>query len=653
MDAALAMMGYGEQQIEDALAANPAAELNQVVEWLEQQPKQGESSVLPPGPSSFPFAETGLSGVQSTSAFLQEFIGEKSVPGVNLGVLMDEYGAESGPDVVVEDGSESDGIDLGDVIDLADVGDVEYEGIKLPKRRSIHDRREELKRMFGYDCEQDSCLYFEKSTLQGMALEGQIGSTSHRAMAWAVYLGALDEGHSNQWRTQIGAWRADYEAMLQRHTANPHEVEGLDVNVHNPLAAHEDSPWYQYFRNSELRKEIELDVRRVYPEHSFFKDRAIRAAMLRILFVYALEHPDVRYKQGMHELLAPILYILEGEAIRVDDEGYDSADVSTMLYTVHDGRYKEHDAYVLFASLMGKVKQWYVSQASPSQASLASHRIDVQEPFDERADVSDVVQTNKVVEKCQYVHQVLLAEVDPSLYRYLTELDIEPQFYALRWIRLLFAREFHLEDVLLLWDALFAHDKHMALVDYVMVSMLTYIRESLIGHESAMCLQRLFHYPPVEDPTVFIRRAMEILANPAPSEILRSRVREEGEEVEGEKGDLGTPINNTIQRIANSSLFRGGRRMARPKQVSLADYETLREGALQIQEELAHERKMRGLLAERLGEVNAVLQREIFEGPFAREGYLTDDMIIAVAQMKHLQAVVGGFVEFTEASLAL
>lgn len=35
------------------------------------------------------------------------------------------------------------------------------------------------------------------------------------------------------------------------------------------------------------------------------------------------------------------------------------------------------------------------------------------------------------------------------------ELGVEPQLFLLRWLRLLFEREFHLEDVLVVWDSLF------------------------------------------------------------------------------------------------------------------------------------------------------------------------------------------------------
>ena len=48
--------------------------------------------------------------------------------------------------------------------------------------------------------------------------------------------------------------------------------------------------------------------------------------------------------------------------------------------------------------------------------------------------------------------------------------------FSRRWIRLLFGREFPLDDVLLLWDALFAEDPTLALIDFICVAMLIRIR---------------------------------------------------------------------------------------------------------------------------------------------------------------------------------
>lgn len=40
----------------------------------------------------------------------------------------------------------------------------------------------------------------------------------------------------------------------------------------------------------------------------------------------------------------------------------------------------------------------------------------------------------------------------------------------------MFGREFPMDDVLVLWDAIFADGKPFSLVDYIYVAMLTYVR---------------------------------------------------------------------------------------------------------------------------------------------------------------------------------
>lgn len=51
-----------------------------------------------------------------------------------------------------------------------------------------------------------------------------------------------------------------------------------------------------------------------------------------------------------------------------------------------------------------------------------------------------------------------------------------------RWVRLLFGREFPLQDLLVVWDALFADSITLDLVDYIFVAMLLYIRDARMLH---------------------------------------------------------------------------------------------------------------------------------------------------------------------------
>lgn len=42
----------------------------------------------------------------------------------------------------------------------------------------------------------------------------------------------------------------------------------------------------------------------------YFHHDSVREMMVDILFCYAREHMDLSYRQGMHELLAPLLFII-------------------------------------------------------------------------------------------------------------------------------------------------------------------------------------------------------------------------------------------------------------------------------------------------------------------------------------------------------
>uniref|UniRef100_A0A4W3JU12 TBC1 domain family, member 5 n=1 Tax=Callorhinchus milii TaxID=7868 RepID=A0A4W3JU12_CALMI len=77
-----------------------------------------------------------------------------------------------------------------------------------------------------------------------------------------------------------------------------------------------------------------------------------------------------------------------------------------------------------------------------------------------------------------------------------------------RWVRLLFGREFPLQDLLVIWDTLFADSVTLDLVDYIFVAMLLYIRDVLIASNYQTCLGLLMHYPSVGDIHSLIHKAL-------------------------------------------------------------------------------------------------------------------------------------------------
>lgn len=85
--------------------------------------------------------------------------------------------------------------------------------------------------------------------------------------------------------------------------------------------------------------------------------------------------------------------------------------------------------------------------------------------------------------------------MDPELKTHLEGLDIVPQVFLIRWIRLLFGREFDFQSVLTLWDVIFAEDPSLEIVDHICLAMLLRIRWHLLDSDYNNALGNLLRYP--------------------------------------------------------------------------------------------------------------------------------------------------------------
>lgn len=113
------------------------------------------------------------------------------------------------------------------------------------------------------------------------------------------------------------------------------------------------------------------------------------------------------------------------------------------------------------------------------------------------ADLSQYISEGPVsiASRSRHIFEDLLAKVDPDLKKHLESLDIVPQVFLIRWIRLLFGREFEFDGVLTLWDVIFAEDPSLELVNHVCIAMLLRIRWHLLDADYNAALGLLLKYP--------------------------------------------------------------------------------------------------------------------------------------------------------------
>ncbi|ETO09598.1 RabGAP/TBC domain-containing protein, partial [Reticulomyxa filosa] len=74
--------------------------------------------------------------------------------------------------------------------------------------------------------------------------------------------------------------------------------------------------------------------------------------------------------------------------------------------------------------------------------------------------------------KLHYIQHKLLKHFDLHIYSHFENLGLQPQLYLLRWIRVLFSREFHIDQTIKLWDELFSSHSLFEFIDYISIAMI-------------------------------------------------------------------------------------------------------------------------------------------------------------------------------------
>ncbi|EFQ98062.1 TBC1 domain family member 5 [Nannizzia gypsea CBS 118893] len=310
-----------------------------------------------------------------------------------------------------------------------------------------------------------------------------------RSVCWKAFL-LHKEIDQTQWSIQLSDSREAYASVKQhflKYIDNPNELS----STVDPLAEDAESPWESLRRDEQIRAEISQDVERCLQDNSFFHDPIVKLRLLNILFVFVKLNPDLGYRQGMHELLAPILLVVTQDAIDLQTVSQDEApapggEQALMLQSL-DPTYIEHDSFILFCAIMQTAKEFY-------------------EHNDSKSGGGGNLEVSSIIARSQHIHLGILRKIDPELADHLVAIEVLPQIFLTRWIRLLFGREFPFDDVLALWDLIIAENVRAPLVDMICVSMILRIRWQLMDADYSTALSLLLRYPSPEPikPRAFV-----------------------------------------------------------------------------------------------------------------------------------------------------
>lgn len=313
-----------------------------------------------------------------------------------------------------------------------------------------------------------------------LAAQGVPDAAGVRATVWKLLLGYLPNDRS-LWEQELAKKREQYAAFKDEFLRNPVEISHQEqteghhnVNTEHvdngllhrsevtreehPLSLGKSSAWNQFFEYSEIMEQIDRDVKRTHPDMHFFCGdssfaKSNQESLKNVLLIFAKLNAGIRYVQGMNEILAPLFFVFRSDP---DDK---------------NAKFAEADSFFCFVELLSGFRDNFCQKLDNSAVGI-------------RGTLAKLSQ--------------LVAKYDRELQQHLEiTTEVNPQFYAFRWITLLLTQEFNFADTIHIWDTLLSDpDGPQETLLRICCAMLILVRKRLLAGDFTSNLKLLQNYPP-------------------------------------------------------------------------------------------------------------------------------------------------------------
>eukprot|EP01028_Stygiella_incarcerata_P011976 TRINITY_DN7165_c0_g1_i2.p1 TRINITY_DN7165_c0_g1~~TRINITY_DN7165_c0_g1_i2.p1 ORF type:complete len:430 (+),score=91.80 TRINITY_DN7165_c0_g1_i2:207-1496(+) len=213
----------------------------------------------------------------------------------------------------------------------------------------------------------------------------------------------------------------------------------------------------------ELAILIRMDMNRLFPDDKRFFPNSVdpdnirmRAEVERVLVCWMLHNPEMSYVQGMQEIAYAVWRVMFDTSI----DSFEKVEEEQKEYTEQKGvlswqemkklhyevaylcgrQFVEHDTYLIFDAIITRFRYFFQTVSLVNGKRIRTE--------DEELGIKKM---------SRRIHFELLPKEDPELGKHFDQCGIDPAYYLIRWLRLLFLREFGWKDCIVLWEFLWVY----------------------------------------------------------------------------------------------------------------------------------------------------------------------------------------------------
>ena len=329
-----------------------------------------------------------------------------------------------------------------------------------------------------------------------------IDKTFIRGFSWMIYLGILPLNQKvslKSWIDEITNQRKNVKKLIKSNTVN--KLKGDPLGGISTETDKTNKQWNDFLTQSEIIKMIKFDVERTNPSEKLFKEPYIKDLETTVLSIFAKNHKEISYRQGMNEILSIIInamypYYGKSPNDKHTPELFDkwaknpAENAKDIYYFFLDENEFGNDVLILFENLMIKY-------------GLAKFFED---------DSKDKKKSPYFIKRVKHIIHKKLSVLDRAVFSHFQNQNLDYGMVFQRWFKCLFKREFPFNDTCTIWDYILAHELEknsgmLLYVDYVVLAMIEYVKNTLLSRDSNGIFEIFLNYPKISQITTILNMA--------------------------------------------------------------------------------------------------------------------------------------------------
>lgn len=334
---------------------------------------------------------------------------------------------------------------------------------------------------------------------------------------------------------EVNQLRRKYNRMVKSLTKKKITFKGdpLGGSSSKVINSGQGQSWESYHQENDVKKIILLDLNRTYQEYELYHNETVKENITNSLSIWARENQNILYKQGMNEIFSVVFLSFYPYYHKSDIENSIEKILSSKKEELgksieqaleeyieknkeNEGFFKEvylffhnendiyADIYFIFDSIMNRgIKEMYDTSLLFNKQSSSSNLYEKNSLSFKQAELFQLQWKKEAIntlpsdehiplqKRCYEVISLKLKLLDPDLYDFFNQIELDCTVFLQRWVKCMFNRELELEKLIHFWDCIFANDvlennemlteklyNNFNMIDYLSVALILNLKDS-------------------------------------------------------------------------------------------------------------------------------------------------------------------------------